>query len=38
MTPHFHRLVEIGQAEQHRASIASSADNQHAERLPSAAQ
>ena len=38
MAPHFHRLVEIGQAEQHCAAVASRADNQHAERLPSAAQ
>ena len=38
MTPHFHGLVEIGQAEQHRASVASRADNQHAERLPAVAE
>ena len=37
MAPHLHRLVEIRQAEQDRAAIASRADNQHAERLPSAA-
>ena len=38
MTPHFHRLVEIGQAKQHSAAIASGTDNHHTERLPSAAQ
>jgi len=38
MTPHLHCLVEIGQAEQHRAAIASRPDNQNADRLTSAAQ
>jgi hypothetical protein len=38
MAPYPHRLVEIRQAQKHRASIASRADNQHTERLPSAAQ
>jgi hypothetical protein len=38
MAPHFHRLVKIRQAQQHRAAIASRADNQHAERLPTSAQ
>jgi len=38
VAPHFHRLVEIGQAEQHGAAIASRADDQNADWLTSPAE